>query len=76
MLTWSGAVVVEPDPTAGEDVTFLLEVANVQLLAFRTYDAEAERDLARIVPRLAEVRRLRWLGWRSATAHFLHEIHS
>jgi len=75
VLTWSGAVVVEPDPTAGEDVTFLLEVANVQLLAFRTNDAEAERELGRIVPRLAEVRRLRWLGGRSAT-NFLHEIHS
>ncbi len=74
MLTWSGAIVIDPDPAAREDATFLLEVANVQLLAFRAYDAQVEHDLLRIAPRLRRVRRLHWWELGAAT-RFQHEIH-
>jgi hypothetical protein len=60
LLTWAAAIVIEPDPAAREDATLLLEFANAQLLSFRSYDAEVERGLARITPRIARTRRLRW----------------
>jgi len=75
LLTWSGAIVIDPDPAAREDATFLLEVANAQLLAFRSYDTRVERDLAQIAPRLRGVGRLHWWELGAAT-RFQHEIHS
>jgi hypothetical protein len=57
LLTWSAAIVIEPEAAARDDATLLLEFANTQLLALRSYDAEVERDLALITPRIAEVRR-------------------
>lgn len=74
VLTWGAAVVVEPDATAREDVALLLEFANVQLLAFRSYDAEVERDLARVARRVARSRRPRWSVLLSSGS-FLREIH-
>jgi len=74
VLTWNAAIVIEPDAEAREDATFLLEFANVQLLALRSYDDQVGRDLARIAPRIARARRPRWWLLR-ATTSFLHEIH-
>lgn len=74
VLTWGAAVVVEPDATARDDVALLLEFANAQLLAFRSYDDEVERDLARVGPRVARSRRPRWSVLLSSGS-FLREIH-
>lgn len=73
LLTWAAAVVIEPDAQAREDAAFLLEFANVQLLAFRSYDAQVELDLARITPRIARHQRPRW-PLSSAPTRFLHEV--
>lgn len=75
LLTWTAALVIEPEASAREDALFLLEFANVQLLAFRSYDAEVERDLARLAPRIARNRRPNWWTQRNTTA-FLHDIHA
>ena len=75
LLTWTAAIVIEPDAAAREDATFLLEFANVQLLAFRSYDDQVERDLARIAPRIGRARRPHWWAF-NATSVFLHEIHA
>jgi hypothetical protein len=74
-LTWSAAIVIEPDSDAREDAALLLEFANVQLLSFRSYDAEVEREMAHIAPRIAQPGRPRRLLLGS-TGHFLHEIHT
>ncbi|MGE5334797.1 MAG: hypothetical protein ACM3N4_08875 [Nitrososphaerota archaeon] len=74
VLTWNAAVVVEPDATARDDVALLLEFANAQLLAFRSYDAEVERDLARVARRVGRSRRPRWPVLLSSGS-FLREIH-
>lgn len=74
-LTWSAAVVIEADADAREDAELLLEFANVQLLSLRSYDAEVERDMQRLAPRIARPRRLQWVALRS-TSGFLHEIHT
>lgn len=75
LLTWASAIVIEPDADAREDATLLLEFANAQLLAFRSYDAEVERDLTRLLPRLTQTRRPTWTRFRASSA-FLREIAS
>ncbi|MGZ6388031.1 MAG: hypothetical protein ACXWQZ_02075 [Ktedonobacterales bacterium] len=75
LLTWSAAIVIEPDAAARDDATLLLEFANVQLLAFRSYDDEVGRDLRRITPRIARSRRPVWLRLQSSS-HFLREIYA
>jgi hypothetical protein len=75
-LTWSAAVIIEPDPEAREDAELLLEFANVQLLSLRSYDAEVERDMTRLAPRIARPRRLQWIALRSSTGGFLREIYT
>ncbi len=73
LLTWSAAIVIEPELVAREDATLLLEFANTQLLAFRSYDAQVERDLAAITPRIAQARRPFYLRLFSSF-RFLGEI--
>jgi hypothetical protein len=60
LLTWSAAIVIEPDADAREDAALLLEFANTQLLAFRSYDEEVERDLTRLTPHIPRRRRPLW----------------
>ncbi len=74
-LTWSAAIIIDPDADAREDAGLLLEFANVQLLSFRSYDVEVERDMALLTPRIARNRPLSWLVLRS-TGGFLHELHT
>jgi hypothetical protein len=74
LLTWSAAIVIEPDAAARDDAALLLEFANAQLLAFRSYDATAEEDLARIIPRIARRRRPVWARVQSSN-NFLREIY-
>ncbi len=74
-LTWSAAVIIEPDADAREDAELLLEFANAQLLSLRSYDAEVERDMTRLAPRIARPRRLQWMAMRS-TGGFLREIYT
>jgi len=74
-LTWSAAIVIEPDVEAREDAELLLEFANVQLLSLRSYDAEVERDMQRLTPRIARPRRPQWIALRSSGG-FLREIHT
>ncbi|HLV98416.1 MAG TPA: hypothetical protein VKT82_07025 [Ktedonobacterales bacterium] len=74
-LTWSAAVIIEPDAEAREDAELLLEFANAQLLSLRSYDAEVERDMTRLAPRIARPRRLQWRAL-SSTGGFLREIYT
>lgn len=73
LLTWSTAIVIEPDSAARDDATLLLEFANVQLLSFRSYDDQVERDMVRITPRIAHSPRPMWLRLQSSS-RFLREI--
>ena len=75
LLTWSAAIVIEPDAAARDDVALLLEFANAQLLAFRSYDAEAEQDLARIIPRIPGRRRPVWTRLRASNS-FLRDLYA
>jgi hypothetical protein len=54
-LTWESALVVEPDP-GDEDVEYVLEFANAQLLELRVFDALLDGELPRLYDRVAAVR--------------------
>jgi hypothetical protein len=73
VLTWAAAIVIEPDASARDDAALLLEFANAQLLSYRSYDAEVERDQARIAQRTLRTRRPVASRLRSSQ-RFLREI--
>jgi hypothetical protein len=54
-LTWESALVVEPD-LHDEDVEYVLEFANAQLLELRVFDALLDAELPRLYDRIAGVR--------------------
>ena len=54
-LTWESALVVEPD-LHDEDVEYVLEFANAQLLELRVFDALLDAELPRLYDRVAAVR--------------------
>ncbi|HET9250814.1 MAG TPA: hypothetical protein VFP58_01700 [Candidatus Eisenbacteria bacterium] len=56
LLTWSAALVVEPDPKDA-DVQYVLEFANAQLLELRYYDAILDEELPRTYDEIATARR-------------------
>jgi len=63
VLTWDNALVVEPR-TSDEDVEFVLEFANAQLLELRVYDAELDDELPQLYDRIERRRRRRALASR------------
>ncbi|MFI5371066.1 MAG: hypothetical protein ACHQ52_05865 [Candidatus Eisenbacteria bacterium] len=55
VLTWNDALVIEPVPD-DEDVQYLLEFANAQLLELRVLDTLLDRDLPSLTTRVAAMR--------------------
>ena len=64
VLTWDNALIVEPH-TSDEDVEFVLEFANAQLLELRLYDAELDDELPQLYDRIEARRRRRPLFSRN-----------
>jgi hypothetical protein len=56
VLSWDAALVVEP-VAADQDVEFLLEFANAQLLELRVYDAYLDAELPQLYDRASLARR-------------------
>jgi hypothetical protein len=75
LLTWNTAIIIDPDADAREDASLLLEFANAQLLAFRTYDARVDAELTALTPGVARMRRFPWPVVLSSR-RFLSEVHS
>lgn len=55
VLTWDNALVIDPR-TADEDVEYILEFANAQLLELRVYDASLDAELPQMYDRIAAAR--------------------
>jgi hypothetical protein len=56
VVSWENALVVEPVP-GDEDVQFILEFANAQLLELRYYDEVLDREMRRMQERVVQARR-------------------
>ncbi|MFN8484541.1 MAG: hypothetical protein U0768_16005 [Anaerolineae bacterium] len=52
LLSWNGALLIEPDPAAAQTAQELIEFANVELLLMRSYDAEIDAELPRVYRRI------------------------
>jgi hypothetical protein len=52
LLSWNGAILIEPDPLAVETALELIEFANVELLMLRSYDEALDEELPRLYARL------------------------
>jgi hypothetical protein len=65
VLTWDNALVVDPRQ-ADEDVEYVLEFANAQLLELRVYDAALDAELPQMYDRIASAR-----GQKGATGFAL-----
>jgi hypothetical protein len=63
VLTWSAALVVEPE-AADTDVQYVLEFANAQLLELRFDDAMLDAEIPEVHTRVAAARRGRHVPWR------------
>jgi hypothetical protein len=66
VLHYEAALVVEPGAT--EDLATILELALTQLLEFRAYDAEIDRELDRVYAHLARAGHRGW--WLFGTSTF------
>jgi hypothetical protein len=76
LLTWNTAIIIDTEEEARQDAMLLLEIANAQLLAFRTYGARVDSDLSKIAPRMARMRRFGWWPLVFSSRRFLGEVHS
>ncbi|MFN8496329.1 MAG: hypothetical protein U0641_00620 [Anaerolineae bacterium] len=52
LLSWNGALLIEPDAAAAQTAQELIEFANVELLLMRSYDAEIDAELPRVYRRI------------------------
>ncbi len=48
LLSWNGALLIEPEPLAAATAADLIEFANVELLLMRTYDTDLDAELPRM----------------------------
>lgn len=53
LLSWNGALLIEPDPLAAATAADLLEFANVELLLLRSYDADLDAELPQMYRRVS-----------------------
>jgi len=75
VLSWDAALVVESQP-GDQDVEFLLEFANAQLLELRVYDAYLDAELPRLYDRASLARRGPAALLVRRFEHVLAELHT
>lgn len=56
LLSWDGALLIDPDPRAVATAADLLEFANVELLVLRSYDAQLDDELPAVYRRIEAAR--------------------
>jgi hypothetical protein len=70
VVDWDSAFLIDPSPEY-EDLVFVLEIANLQLLEFRAYDRYLDGVLARGYDELERVYRKSFFSTARKTAHDL-----
>jgi len=56
LLSWNGAILIEPDPLAAETALELIEFSNVELLLMRSYDEALDQELPKLYRQLPKKR--------------------
>jgi hypothetical protein len=57
LMSWTSAILIDPDPLASAAAADLIEFAEVELLVLRIYDAELEADLPGMYRQMARAER-------------------
>lgn len=76
LLSWNGALLIEPEPLAAATAIALIEFANVQLLLMRTYDAELDTQLPQMYRRIAREQQRFELPLVRRYSKLLHDVQS
>jgi hypothetical protein len=76
LLSWNGALLIEPEPLAAATAVALIEFANVQLLLMRTYDAELDTQLPQMYQRIAREQQRFELPLVRRYSQLLHDVQS
>jgi hypothetical protein len=74
LLTWNGALLLEPEPLAAATAADLIEFANVELLLMRSYDADLDAELPRMYRQLPRVRSRFALPLVGRYSRLLHDV--
>jgi hypothetical protein len=74
LLSWNGALLIEPDPLAAATAIALIEFANVQLLLMRSYDAALDAELPRMYRQLPKEQPVFALPLVGRYSRLLHDI--
>lgn len=74
LLSWNGALLLDPEPLAAATAADLIEFANVELLLMRSYDADLNAELPRMYRQLPRVQRRFALPLVGRYSHLLHDV--
>ncbi len=74
LLSWNGALLIDPDPWAGATAVALVEFANVQLLLLRSYDAQLDAQLPQMYRRIGAAQRRFALPLVRPYSRVLHDL--
>lgn len=74
LLSWNGALLIEPEPLAAATAADLIEFANVELLLMRTYDADLDAELPRMYRRIPRVQRRFQLPLVGRYSQLVHDV--
>jgi len=74
LLSWNGALLLEPEPLAAATAADLIEFANVELLLMRTYDADLDAELPRMYRQLPRVQRRFALPLVGRYSRLVHDV--
>jgi hypothetical protein len=74
LLSWNGAVLIDPDPLAATTAADLIEFANVQLLLLRSYDAQLDAQLPAMYRRISAAQRRFALPLVRPVSRVLHDL--
>jgi hypothetical protein len=74
LLSWNGALLLEPEPLAAATAADLIEFANVELLLMRSYDADLDAQLPRMYRQIPRVKRRFTLPLVHRYSRLLHDV--
>ena len=74
LLSWNGALLIEPDPAAAQTAQELAEFANVELLLMRSYDADIDAELPRVYRRIESANRRFHLPFVRRYSLLMHDV--
>jgi hypothetical protein len=74
LLSWNGALLIDPDPLAAATAADLVEFANIQLLLLRSYDAQLDAHLPPMYRRISVAQRRFALPLVRPVGRVLHDL--